>query len=350
MEDFVPSEKHCRNCRQAIPLKARYCLHCGQKYTDGKVTLRHVLAELLDALFDLDSKVLRSIRGIFIPGKLTDAYFQGQHVSFVKPLRLFIFWTVIALAVITWRGNSLFKQANNSNPTEAAYAMRYTAHLDSVAQKIRQEMRVRGRSEQTLDSLLKRMQPPKSLDTLEFGYLTFQHGRIKPVPLKLPPDLLYIKDPEQAVTELKITGFFEQLMVKQFIRLMREPERFAEYLVGKLSWMLLITLLLVAVVLKFLYLRRKRFFVEHLVFSMHSHTFMMMITALSSLIAGVEGQELALSLSIVATMIYSLVAMKRYYGQGWGKTLTKYFMVLFFYGFIGTFALLITMLVGALLY
>lgn len=114
--------------------------------------------------------------------------------------------------------------------------------------------------------------------------------------------------------------------------------------------MLFFLLPVFALLLKLLYVRRNYFYSEHLVFSIYFYNFFYFAGSLM-LLAG-----LASSLDWLSTIIawgiyvYLLFSMKRMYGQGWGKTVAKFFIFSFafsfclLFGFAATFAVILMIL------
>lgn len=89
-------------------------------------------------------------------------------------------------------------------------------------------------------------------------------------------------------------------------------------IVEKLPTALFILLPVFAIGLKIFYVRSGRYYVEHLVFSLHNHAFYFMVLSLTSLLPGSMD-----SVGFLICAVYSLLAMKRYYAQSWPKTLVK---------------------------
>jgi hypothetical protein len=100
-----------------------------------------------------------------------------------------------------------------------------------------------------------------------------------------------------------------------------------------------------AMILKVLYFRRKRFYVEHFVFALHVHAFAFLLFTVILLAPwGWVG--------IVAQLwfaIYLYWAMKRVYGQGWMRTLVKYGVLGWTYLFIMLIGMLGTGVATALM-
>lgn len=95
----------CHNC--GAPLHGRFCSACGQKDHPLEPTAGEVLAEVARELSDLDGRILRSVRRLFLsPGFLTKEYFEGRRVSWVSPVRLYLVFSVSYFAITSLTGAS----------------------------------------------------------------------------------------------------------------------------------------------------------------------------------------------------------------------------------------------------
>lgn len=83
------SPVHCANCGQ--PVADAWCGACGQRQpAAGDFSLRRFAAEAGEELTDADSRLWRTLVGIFQPGRLTRAYLDYQWQRYLPPLRLFL--------------------------------------------------------------------------------------------------------------------------------------------------------------------------------------------------------------------------------------------------------------------
>ena len=93
---------------------ANYCPKCGQINTHKRISIRQILKEFLGDYFTFDSKVFRSLFPlVFKPGYLAREYTSGRRVSYILPLRLYIFITFIFFFVLML--NSKIDQKNMDN-------------------------------------------------------------------------------------------------------------------------------------------------------------------------------------------------------------------------------------------
>jgi hypothetical protein len=109
---------------------------------------------------------------------------------------------------------------------------------------------------------------------------------------------------------------------------------------------------LLALVMKPLYWRPKRYYVEHLLFQIHNHAFVFLVLATIALLEmiPVVGQHLGV-VKFAAWLYmfwYLFRAMRVVYGQGRGLTVAKYLTIGFAYVIAAFVVLLLTALYSAM--
>ena len=119
--------------------------------------------------------------------------------------------------------------------------------------------------------------------------------------------------------------------------------------------MMLCCIPLFAFILKILYIRKGRFYVEHLVYSLHIHTFLYVAVIITSLaVMGANRTVPALSGWIIGLMSCAIVvqiflSIRRVYKQGWFLTMLKFLFGGLVYCVILVFAVAATAFVTLLL-
>lgn len=79
----------CASCDQ--PATGAWCSQCGQRQPrPGDFSLRQLASDAREELTDADSRLWRSLIGIFRPGLLTRAYLHYQWQRYLPPVRLFL--------------------------------------------------------------------------------------------------------------------------------------------------------------------------------------------------------------------------------------------------------------------
>lgn len=91
----------CKNC--AAALSGRYCANCGQAADVHLPSTAEMIHEALEGLTHSDSRIWRTLTWLwFRPGKLTQEFLMGRRVSSLPPFRLYLiisigFFLAIAL-------------------------------------------------------------------------------------------------------------------------------------------------------------------------------------------------------------------------------------------------------------
>ena len=86
--------RNCQNCRAA--LQGKFCSECGQEDHPQNVTVKQIFSDFIDDYFTLDTKLFKSfIPLLFKPGFLTLEYFKGRRVGYVKPFRMYIITSIV---------------------------------------------------------------------------------------------------------------------------------------------------------------------------------------------------------------------------------------------------------------
>jgi len=84
----------CLNCRQVV--EKRYCPNCGQENTDTRKTFHHLFVHFFEDLTHYENAFWKTIRNLlFRPGALTKEYMSGKRMSYLAPVRLYIFISFI---------------------------------------------------------------------------------------------------------------------------------------------------------------------------------------------------------------------------------------------------------------
>jgi len=92
----------CRNCGHR--LTGAYCASCGQAEHDGHPpTIGHFVHDLLHEFLHVDGTIFRTLKALFFqPGELTQQYWAGHVVSWLRPIRIFL--TIVALQLLASTG------------------------------------------------------------------------------------------------------------------------------------------------------------------------------------------------------------------------------------------------------
>ena len=104
-----------------------------------------------------------------------------------------------------------------------------------------------------------------------------------------------------------------------------------------------------ALLLKLLYVRKKVYFVDHAIFTLHYHSFIFLLLTLVMLPGLFFTIPYLYPLTFLLILVYLLVALKNVFRQSWSKTSLKFTMLVLLYTFFGIIAGGIYIFISAIL-
>ncbi len=344
------NSKQCFNCNTPLPSEAVYCLSCGQKHTTGRIKLRSLMGDFLAEQFNLDSRILKTAQAIIIPGKLTEEFFLGKHKTYSSPLRLFLVTAVLFASVLALQ---LFQdeKIGGNNLTEMIHEnerFHVLLKLDSI------HLEQKGLFKNTtvnnaLDTVSAHLR--EILDNPSDSILLSEEIQIANFNL---PNISRDDFENMSSTELrdsygKDMQFWERLLLTQGVKSIKQGDNLAQYLFGKTTLALFFMMPFLAFFLKIVYIRRKKFYVEHLIFSFHYHAFLFLLFTLVTVSQSYLGGGV-IGIGFFVAFVYLFISLKRIYQQGWFRTLLKICIVFFIYLILLVIFMSITAAIGFLLF
>jgi hypothetical protein len=125
-----------------------------------------------------------------------------------------------------------------------------------------------------------------------------------------------------------------KMFVKQVLKItISTGQSFTTILEHTASKLIFLFIPVFAALLKLFYIRRKRLYFEHLIFSLHLHAFIFLLFILYLMIGLIFPINLYYIVMII--LVYGFLALKRYYGQSFGKTMAKMLLISLSYLIIG---------------
>jgi len=244
-------ERSCLNC--GTVLRGRFCHECGQEATDLRVPLSALVDDGLGDLFALDSRILRTLRPLFAhPGFLTTEWTRGRRAPYVPPLRLYLF--VAALFFLTLSVTDVVIVRVSVTEREVA-AADVTSPSDG-------------------------------------------------------PDV-HLDRPTADFSEDGPVGVFGRRLATAW---QEDPAALQDDVIDRLGTLSIGLPPLLGLLLAVAYRRRRRFLVEHMVFSFHVHTFAFIVIAAASILPAVARERGGSAVAFVVLLAYLFVALRRVYG------------------------------------
>ena len=307
---------NCRNC--GTRFSGHYCPECGQSVKEVDQPFSIIFYDFLGNVFAFDTRFWKTLLNLIIrPGFLTKEFFAGHRVRYASPIRFFIFASFVLfllLQIYTNRGLNTILDHSVNTGYGALLGVDSASVLvvDSVTTDLEKEV-----DPETFQFLLK----PDSTENI-FANIDFNA-------LQQAPDLrsalnnLALQFEKQLETE---ENSEKRSRLISFIRLCRSPEQFLARGLKYMSWAFFLLLPVFALILWLFYFRQNKYYIRHLIFSIHVHSFIFIVFILLTLIYMIfEGNPGLLSLMLVFTIpVYLLLALKKFYSQGIGKLILKF--------------------------
>ena len=93
-------DKTCLNCRHVV--ENRFCPNCGQENIDTRKTFYHLFVHFFEDLTHYENAFWKTIKNLlFKPATLTKEYLSGKRLSYLAPIRLYIFISLVAFFIIS---------------------------------------------------------------------------------------------------------------------------------------------------------------------------------------------------------------------------------------------------------
>ncbi|HET7461690.1 MAG TPA: DUF3667 domain-containing protein [Longimicrobium sp.] len=304
-------ERPCTNCGDPTP--GNFCRMCGQRKVEVHVSLTRMLMEVLDDQFSINSALPRTLGALFFrPGQLTREYMSGRIARYIPPFRLYLVASVaffVVLSMLPELRDPLANTGINENTT-------VTVGMSGGAVGVHA-----GRGARPMPPLPLAPRPGGPLAGDSAAAARARIALSPPVPPPPPRHRSFLDGWKFATRNAQLDSTLNERL--DHFRRMDPRDASRQLIRGYLDHvpqMMFIMLPLFAALLKVLYLRSRRFYVEHFVFALHLHAFAF-LTYLAMIAARWPPLVAALWMWM---FVYLYVALKRVYRQGWMVTAMKY--------------------------
>lgn len=96
----IREDKTCLNCGHEV--EGQFCSNCGQKNIEPRQPFYYLFTHFIEDLVHYDGKFWRTIHYLlFKPGQLTTAYLAGKRQQFVAPVKLYIFISFVTFVILS---------------------------------------------------------------------------------------------------------------------------------------------------------------------------------------------------------------------------------------------------------
>ena len=333
-KDRHPRLTHCENC--GARLSGPYCSQCGQAAIDYRRSFGHVLVDVLNEFLNWDSKFFATIALLILkPWRLTNEFLAGKRVRYVHPLRLYLLASILFFFAVNYGARDLRFEPGKLSPKDRA-------ELEADLKKGDLPPAARDELEALLRESPAVAQPSSALVSPPPSAPSPTPNASSPPPTPRTDKQMkkYGKIGERPFVVFD-SGDKSSTPFEHWIEA-RAKEKMGEHgtkmglfiatLFSNLPYMMLCCIPLFAFVLKILYIRRHIFYIDHLIYALHIHTFaytgiMLIVLATIGLIRAVPGPIAGWTIAIlwIAFVVQIFLSIRRVYRQGWFISTLKFF-------------------------
>lgn len=379
-------EKVCLNC--GAILNGRYCHLCGQENIEPKETVWGLISHFANDITHFDGKFFSTVRLLLTkPGFLSQEYIRGRRAGYLHPIRMYVFTSAfffiiffslfnsstlikggekkeVKLLQLKEGSKSLWEELPRTADSVTKEAMkRSIVHIDANAALLEKEIaekrikdsietsKSKAAAKELLDSLGNKVPALKesvrkkkwNVDSSDNDDFDIADGaRVSMQKAKFRSALAY-DSVQKELPEPKRDNWLQRFVVHRLVALndkWKNDKRetvslFLEKFMHTLPQVLFISLPAFALLLLMLYARRKFYYVDHGIFTIHFYCASFIILLIYF---GVDKIETATGwgwLTIFKVIIYLSIyfylykAMRKFYGQRRFKSILKYLILLF---------------------
>jgi len=310
----------CQNC--AAPLTGPFCAQCGQHDVDYHRGFHHLFHDLLENLFHFEGKFFVTVAWLLVkPGRMTLEFLAGRRASQLNPLRFYIF-----VSVLFFLGVSLL---NHGHLIDLPRHQVEDIQLDLTRGAKQINDATTDFSEDEKAELIRRITAAAQTDgkfDRDAAIKAIRAAR-KPVPF------ISASQPTDKGAHTKVRINRSSALGESLVRKLSTGELSLmdiwDAIEHRIPTLLFLGVPLFALLLKIFYLRSGKFYVEHLIFSLHLHTWFFLVVMVgngylklatlgASWLDNVVGWSLA-----VWGVWYVFRSFRAVYGQGRFRTAGK---------------------------
>ncbi len=258
--------------------KDKFCAQCGQPSHELRLPFKHLFSEALEGFIHFDDKLFKTVAALlFRPGFLTSQFLAGKRMSYVPPIRLYVFLSFLFFLLLSFAPSRKHSAASGeaastvgSRPTPG-----FSVSFFGISSKDLQNL-----DDRQIDSLLAARGMAQSRFKV---YLAHKIARIG------------------------AGGRAE----------------FNHWMLKSVSYMMFVLMPIFGALVLLFYRKRVDYFIDCLIFSVHFHSFAFLLSTLIVLLGWVVDSGYLILISPVILTLYCYLALKRLFKQSWWLTALK---------------------------
>ncbi|MCF6132891.1 DUF3667 domain-containing protein [Flavobacterium wongokense] len=312
-------DKTCLNCNYVV--ENRFCPNCGQENTDTRKTFHHLFIHFFEDLTHYENAFWKTIKNLLIkPASLTKEYLSGKRLSYLAPVRLYIFISFVTFFLI-----SVFPKGENHAADDMIdLDQTYSVKVPDANGKLKDSLLTKKKIK--VSELLEaadKAQKKKKLSNEEQnkGFLNFGYDNLREL------DSLQKYGPkEDKLSDWEYDIIKRTLTVKAKYNKTEMWEKFGEEAWHNIPKTLFIYMPLFAFILWIFHGKKRWFYFDHGIFTLHYFSFLLLIILLifflnrliecfpENMVTSTIG-SIARTIAMIWMFYYFFPAHHRFYGE-----------------------------------
>lgn len=329
------AERDCLNCGTTVA--GRYCQQCRQENVASHMPFWALIKHFVYDIFHFDGKFFDTLRYLlFKPGFVPTQFMAGKRVRYLDPVRMYLFTSAVFFLFFYTVANTdgigkITGQNELSKAERFDYASRYLASKKVVADTGVQPLEILMDSSYIVVTDVNNNEfiPVDSVYPFQWQ----QDGKLFAA-RKAGADTELRLESKSEWLEQGLEGKWKKYKAKFDGDTEAMIDDFSYKLLHRFPYLLFLSLPFFAAILKLLYRRKRQlYYFDHAVFTLYHYVFSFILLLLVFAAIGLEERTTLgvfswlTTLLILAWPVHLLFAMKRFYVQGWGRTLTKFVLL-----------------------
>jgi Protein of unknown function (DUF3667) len=306
----------------------RYCTHCGQENLEPKESVGHLMRHFFEDITHFDGKFFTTLKDLIVrPGFLTREYVAGRRVAYLNPIRMYIFISAIFFI-------ALFASTEESAPQPEDNSYAVNVFRQQLADSLRSakadslQKSFNGKMAAQLDSLKTKKD---SNQALGLNYGSAGMVKIDITENKYKTVREYDSVQRTLADTAKDRGIMHWILRNNVRQKEKHGGRNTVHIEVDVSHdipkIMFFILPLFALYVSWFYSRKKYYYVNHAIFSVHFHCFIfilfLFLLLLAKIIPGEWAGLILVAIAPIPVLVYLVAALYGMYRQSFWLSLGK---------------------------
>lgn len=303
----IRDDKACLNCGTLV--HDRFCPHCGQENIETRHPFHYLFGHFAEDVTHYDSGFWKTIKYLlFRPGRLTIEYLAGRRASYVPPVKLYIFISFITFFLMAIVPSGHHPDNINDNAADGSVkansnGAQSAATLDSLSRVTTFSQKERAAFARSAEQIRKKDTPTQSRSQL-IGFSDYRG--IKTV--------RQLDSMQESLSESERPAWWKYFLKRKYLYLREEGysdrqivEKYSETFEHNIPKAIFFYLPFFAFWLWLFHNKKKWYYFDHGIFSLHYFAFLLACVTIIFLITHIVGLFDSTLLDVVRTLICAFI-------------------------------------------